>query len=419
MRLAGRGALGLIGTLIVVGGAGLRATECKNESIAVTDIGRRYSLGQTMLDNQAIFEIPQPGAKYLRAQVTIENGNCQWFLTVRDRYFRPVQTFSPESHLTYDSFWTVRVYGDNMVLDLKRCPGRSDLPKVTVAGYIAMDERANNPYYSRQNDAFPAYQDLYRGAQTPGVPVVPEYMKRLGDSVGLLMSSYGTQAWSCSGTMLRDGMFLTNWHCGGLPPLREVSYWREDVVRDTIIDLSWDGDTVSREYSGTKLLAGSPELDYALLEVAPIADGGKSYPVSIDLVQPQSSMDIAIIHHVEARLKQISRCKIADPRYSGPESLPRSVEFSHKCDTEHGSSGAPVFAADGALIGIHRAGFALDERCQRLNSVNRAVSMCPIISHIREKYYAVYERLKNQLVPNPRDCPGVGVSSELVRRSSE
>jgi V8-like Glu-specific endopeptidase len=60
-----------------------------------------------------------------------------------------------------------------------------------------------------------------------------------------------------------------------------------------------------------------------------------------------------------------------------------TVDFSHDCDTEGGSSGAPVFNTSGQIVGLHHYGHAVDPAtCRDTDSVNKAVRIDQIIDYL-------------------------------------
>jgi hypothetical protein len=198
----------------------------------------------------------------------------------------------------------------------------------------------------------------------------------------MLMASYGTQSWVCSGVLLTETLFLTNWHCGGLPPLAETDFWRADIVQDTIIDLSWDGYGESREYAALAKVAGSPALDYAVLRVRPMHGKGDPAPMAVGQSGPETGQ-ISIVQHPEGKTKQVSRCPVEEVNATRGGSPAQSL-LIYRCGTEKGSSGAPIFDQRGLLVGLHHDGFAVDQNCGRLDTVNKGVQINRILEDLAE-----------------------------------
>jgi hypothetical protein len=203
------------------------------------------------------------------------------------------------------------------------------------------------------------------------------------------MASYNKTSWVCSGVMIRPGLMLTNWHCGGVDPLKSDEYWNEIVIKDMFADISWDGDDISREYSGVKLVAHSEQLDYALIQMAPLDPSDTVLPLPIAEKDVAPGDNLILIHHTEGLPKQVSTCQV-DHIAIGGETLIKEWEFPHSCDTEKGSSGSPVFNESGKLVGLHHFGFTLNSKCALVDKENKAIKISRIIDDLRLRYPQIY-----------------------------
>jgi hypothetical protein len=223
------------------------------------------------------------------------------------------------------------------------------------------------------------------------------------------MMSYDQKSWICSGVLLSEGVLLTNYHCGGIDPLNvdqfdpknPTQYWREDIVRDLLLDISFDGDQVSHEYEGVRYLYASKELDYALIEVKPVDYSGPADSLRVapqdNIQEPAMALNtpLFLIHHPEGNIKQISICKVTATSIKDTPYTP-GAEFGHNCDSEKGSSGGPLFDSNGVLVALHHAGFALDDKCNELDKDNKAIPIVKIFEDVRKGNARIYdEYLKN------------------------
>jgi len=245
---------------------------------------------------------------------------------------------------------------------------------------------AETRFFSIQGDT-PSWTDLYSSGD--------DIAEESGASVGVLITGMLNPkdtvyvSWCCSGFMVSDDIFLTNWHCGSIPGLREDDFWADDVCSNVVVDLAWDDrvqsglESTRAQYSCKSVLLKSKLLDFVLLRLAPIGgvSGFATRPVHIDL---QSSAlasghkPLMVIHHAQCGSKMLStKCRV--------DTLGISF-FQHNCDTEPGASGAPIFDMDGKVVGVHHRGFLYQgASCLPSEKENEGISIQAIISEIRSK----------------------------------
>ena len=168
----------------------------------------------------------------------------------------------------------------------------------------------------------------------------------------------------------------------------ETSFWSQDVCRDLLIDLSWDDDRSSRDFGCAKVVDKDKERDFALMMIAPIASAGDPRPAVINLTTLDAVRDtsVVVIHHPLYMQKQITRdCNVANWKVPGWVLQTPGIDFSHDCDTEGGSSGAPVFNSAGQLIGLHHYGHAINpDTCAETDKVNKAVRLDSIVKFLED-----------------------------------
>jgi hypothetical protein len=342
---------------------------------------------------------PQNPARYLRAHLRLEDGrDGRWYLTVRDADHRAHEVLTPSDFAGSAERWTGRIPGNVLRFELRPADDSAATARVRVLvdEYVAMPADATKTYYSLQVDGKPTYKALFPEAGQ--VPEADSARRVLGDSVAFLMGSRGTKSWCCSGVVVGDDLLLTNWHCGGPPDGRPELQWDTETCRDLLLDLSWDGDAVSREFGCREVLARDRERDYALLRIAPLGAGGHARPVPLRAGTPSANEPLTVIHHPVCLPKRISeRCFVERASYRAWVGALADIDFTHKCDTEAGSSGGAVLDAQGRLVGLHHKGFIeSDDAEARQGRFNTAVRLDRILEHLASQRPEVASELARE-----------------------
>ncbi len=248
-----------------------------------------------------------------------------------------------------------------------------------VQEYIAMPEPIKYTFHSVQDKNNIGWKSLYSSD-------VSGLMHCLGDTVGYLSITDRNHDWGCSGVVIATEpvvLLLTNFHCGWAPATSEepttlFNFWHPQTCNDMWIDLSWDEDVQSREYRCREVIVHNRQLDIAVLRIE--AEGTDNPPIPPIIRQKAVTITdkISIIHHPAGAPKKIStkeiasKCRVVDTEFPGWISTsPPDVRFTHQCDTESSSSGAPVFNQDGYLIGLHNQGFSTTDPPDKLNKAIR------------------------------------------------
>jgi hypothetical protein len=343
--------------------------------------------------------IAEPGARYLRARIHADSlPTCNWFITIRDQDLIPVQTLGPSDFLDTSFSWTVRVTGPLMNVELHDCSS-AVVPSFTVDRVIWMPQKiplGEAAYYSLKVYATPDWKELYKESDIGNTH--PERVIA-GDSVGILISSTDKVAWSCSGFMLTDSLFITNWHCGSdkdpqdphTTKADKADFWNAETLHNAILNISWDADGIDREFLVSGVEQADDVLDFAILRVRPV--GAKS-PVAVGILadwSPGRGTQLYTIHHPLGMQKTYSgSCNLKNASFVNWINPAKQTDFTHDCDTEIGSSGAPLFNQEGEIVGIHHLPYDFDATC-RITSENKAVAMSEILKVLKPS-------LKNGLV---------------------
>ena len=339
--------------------AGLLLVAAASASVGAeprTELGRRFPVSLELSAARPSRDLPHcaPGdtARYMRARLRVLAGSPgRWYLTVRDASGRAVEVLTAGSFSGDGTHWTMRIPGCRLRFELQLAGVPPPPARIEVIEYLAMPERARNPYYSIQTAGHPRYQDLYA--------VPDDAVRILGDAVGMVMPSHRQVSWCCSGVAVGENLVLTNWHCGGPEGLAHALVWSDEICADTLVDFSWDGDGVSREFRCARVLALDEDLDFALLEVEPLTGQGPARPVVVRETPPVDGERLRLVHHPECTTKQITlNCDVARALWPSWTRRTPGVDLAHRCDTEEGSSGGAVLDAAGRLVALHHRGFA-------------------------------------------------------------
>lgn len=160
------------------------------------------------------------------------------------------------------------------------------------------------------------------------------------------VSAIGQLNIGCTATHIGGGLVLTAGHCVTRSP-------RSRSKGCPQLGVIWGNYGGNKKYSVSKCITVeareyNDRVDYAVLRVA----NPPSAFVEVDWEQQvQQVLPITILSFPRMRPMEWSpNCETQS--YADPARA--SVKFSHSCDTEGGSSGAPIFSADTfRLIGIH------------------------------------------------------------------
>jgi V8-like Glu-specific endopeptidase len=209
----------------------------------------------------------------------------------------------------------------------------------------------------------------YNGTFAPVLPSVEGAVAKLT----FIKSKNGFPArFVCTGFLIGEDLLLTNEHCVAT----------QEVCKTTkvLFGLSVNryGLAIPKEQLRClQVEKSSFPLDYALLrlEGKPGQRWGK---LQLANRAPTAGEKIFIVQHPAGEAKQISDedCKVAGTSVTGRQVR---TDLSHSCDTLGGSSGSPVFAASGEVIGLHHLG---KQSAGPFAQLNRAVLSTKIIAEL-------------------------------------
>lgn len=331
---------------------------------------------------------------YLRIRLRINNpGSGLWRVRLRDEFLRTLQIVKRDdfpgsaSNGTGKHLWSARLSTDFLWIEFET-EAAGEPAEIAVDGLIVMPEKSKVRYYSIKGDT-PDWKDLH----SPEANALPNIsaLRRAAQSVGLLMGRRDRQTWCCSGVVVAtepEILFLTNFHCGG-PNITTLGqnldpafYWTDTICDNTIVDLSWDGDQVSNEFECLRVVHKDVNLDLAVISLGSLQNN--PHPDRVRLEDADIAGQITIVHHPECLPKKVSYdCSVISARKQSDDPAVVSPDFTHQCDSEGGSSGAPAFNQSGKFLGLHHLGYEIDPNSGNCDEENKAVRVDEIIANLR------------------------------------
>lgn len=288
-------------------------------------------------------EFTRSGADWIRLEFQVRETGPDGSRLIVEGPSRQREEFDVSRTATLRSAWTQVFEGDRIVVSFEapERPTRLDI-RLSALSY----EHPPGERYSiiGNNDI-----------ESVGGTDVPEIAARVKPPVAKLLFQSGGFPRTCSGFLIDASTLMTNQHCinsqeacGSLAAV----FGNE---RDAQGRLS-----LGKQYRCVQFDASRVnfDLDVALVEMAgrPGDEWGKVEFAATDVTEGAS---LFIIHHPNKAPKMISRIDCS-ARHLAVDGRGSHTDFTHSCDTESGSSGAPVFSEEGKVVGLHHFGFADD-----------------------------------------------------------
>lgn len=356
------------------------AQACKSTE-ATTEFGRWFEPALTLTGTSGPVPVDSGFEKITSLKLRFEiqkDSQTEWSVAVRDRDLRVVATFGRDDFVsvpgTKNFRWTNRLPSGRVSIELRS--QHADSPTLDITAGIAYPSQSEGVGLFSTQASTPDWRPVYDDSSAT--------VKRTASSVGMMATAtYDItgvkRSWCCSGVMIASDLFLTNWHCGGSHGMPSSSYWSKDICRNLVLDLGWDDGTLPNQRNCTEVLTAEQSADIAIIRVgSSIGIGSNSGGAFPALIAKRSNDGASfLIHHALCSPKLVSKCTIKTDVRTGT--------IEHRCDTEPGSSGAPIFNASGHLIGLHHSGFKRDENCKPEDDVNKGTSIETILSLIKQR----------------------------------
>ncbi len=199
---------------------------------------------------------------------------------------------------------------------------------------------------------------LYDGA-------LAEEVQRVSPSIAKLEYIRDGSKFTCSRFLVDPTKLVTNAHCVD-----------SQAICDTAIavfgyqKLSHGGISLGDQYRCGTYLGSDTTIDAAAVVLTKRPDEADDARKPLELAARPVALNepLLLVQHPGGSPKMVSveGCS-ASTLPSGGTDL-RDADFQHGCDTEQGSSGSPVVATDGSVVGLHKIGHGLDPDSGRHNT---------------------------------------------------
>lgn len=298
----------------------------------------------------------------------VVDGSHDFVLRIRNMAGDVLTEYSGSALATRGELWTSYLPGRLASVQIvsDTCAGGTVTLKLADIGTRTHRARA----LSRQDPANPRDLPLRRFADNAGLFAAAR-------SVAKVRYKRGNLLLSCTGFLVSNDVLVTNHHCFHTDQECSTAVAQFGFEEDSNLDRQ-EGE----EFACDKLLDADEGLDLTLIRLkgAPGLNWGfltwESQPAKKDLA-------LFVIQHPGGDPKRVaSDCAVKTENAVGnvPDD---ATDFGHSCDTEDGSSGAPVLNEQNRVVGLHHLGFTSNDIAW--SRQNRAVAASRVQARIAQQ----------------------------------
>lgn len=296
--------------------------------------------------------LSHPGATFLKVRFARLDLGAGDHLEILDGRGRVAARYT-EQDSARRSFWALAVEGDTVTMELRADAADS-------AEGVVLDRYGHGTARLRPESVcgLDRREDVACYAGTP--------LETASRAVGRMLFEDGGLWFSCTGSLVsgRDHL-LTAEHC-----ISSQAAVDSLEVRFDHQATSCGGSSIATAspFAGDRLVLADPSLDVALVTLKGSPSAAYGF-LPLSAREPALGESLYLPQYPWGGPKKVSvtGCLVSTPKVDGRS--PGS-DFGHQCDTEPGSSGAPVLDLDHRVVGVHRAG-----GCTGTGGENRAVLM--------------------------------------------
>ncbi len=263
-------------------------------------------------------------------------------VTVRDGNYDAIETFVAGGPGGSGSFWAVSVEGDTAIIEYRSKGGGSfKVDKLAIGTPPRFGIESSCPGSGNDYTGVACASNL----SGPGSYLTPD----LESSVAHVRFVKNGGVYMCTGSAVSPtGHFLTNEHCFSEHTQAQCDSY-EVYFNYESSNCSATSGSKGTALRCSQLVKYNYELDYALFQM-------DSYPgqhLSLTARALTAGEDLFIIQHPSGYPKKVSEDAVLVPQIDGRGT---DTDLSYQADTAGGSSGSPVFDANGEVIGLHHFG---------------------------------------------------------------
>jgi V8-like Glu-specific endopeptidase len=300
---------------------------------------------------QRVFE--EEGRRFVRLEIAEIQApaGADYQVIIRNSRAERVFVYGPE-RFTRGSFWTGVIPGDTALLEVRAAVPPEGL-RFTIRRVALEQEGQTMLSIIEPSDFEPVYK-----LESPDLV--------WASGVAKLSFIRAGKAKTCTGFLVAEDLLLTNEHCVNT----------QEICRTAVALFGYqekeDGSFLhGAQYECMEHKGGQYERDFALLRLdgEPGADA-RWTPLRLCDRAISAGDELVVIQHPSGRPKEfVDGCRVKKDAVQGRRNVVETVDLSHDCDTERGSSGSPVLDARRDVVGLHHLGFGRGD----FKTVNRAV----------------------------------------------